>query len=588
MEHEKKALRRRLGRDPLFAAAHLPWLVSSVIRVLRNRVAARLRGGHRGRKLRPDWFPPAEKLFEGESPPLEVAGRLPGYPRRDQEFVPKRTPLPAVPSAGDPEDYMADQRWGFLTEALLAGSPDRRAAIDRCVAWVESHTDKSDLAWEPYSAGERLTNLLVFLAAMPTAERARCVTPPLCEFLRESVAWIFRHVEYYGRIETNNHVLNNARALVVGGSAMGSEIAFSAGMHTFRRWLPELISEGGFLRERSSHYQLVVLNWILDAWWFVRAVRSADGEEARFLEGYLHRMLPAARMLCSHRPGLLAVIGDVSPDIDPEGSIRRLGLLYPQHWQAGGVSAERIRVVDDWFRLADGAAVVIGNFPRGRVPRSFPTHGHNDITSFAWLHGETEILADPGRYRYTADDVSLHQCAADAHNLPTVDGLAPQCESLKSGARLRPVPYAEATLELLATDAGVALAHTGFARATAVTRHTRTVELEAKQLRVQDAFDGQGVADVEFHWQFGHSFMRFDASRWIMSGADGEVSVEIAELVELGAARDTRRWNANIRKGWISRAYGALTPILGLSLRSEIRLPARIVTCFRLQSEEKV
>ncbi len=548
-------------------------------------MAVRLGGGHRGRKLEPDWFRPAEELFEGESPPLEVAGRLPGYPRPAEEFAPERRPLAhAVPLAGDPEDYMADQRWGFLTEALLAGSPDRPAAIERCMAWVEFHADKSDLAWEPYSAGERLTNLLVFLAATPTAERARVITPRLCEFLQESVAWIFRHVEYYGRTETNNHVLNNARALVVGGSVTGSEIAFSAGMQTFRRWLPELVAEGGFLRERSSHYQLVVLNWILDAWWFAGA-RSVDGEETRFLEGYLHRMLPAGRMLCSRRSGLLAVIGDVSPDMDPDGSIRRLALLYPQHWQAGGEPAERIRVVDDWFRLADGATAVIGNFPQGRVPRSFPTHGHDDLTSFAWLHGDKEILADPGRYRYTADAVSLHQCTAHAHNLPTVDGLAPLCESLKTGARWRPVPYAEATLEMLATESGVVLAHTGFARATAVTRHTRTVELEANGLSVQDAFDGQGAAEVEFHWQFGPSFILFDASRWIMSGADGEVSVEI---VELGAPRDTGRWNANIRNGWISRSYGELIPILGLSLRSEVRLPARIITRFRLQSEEKL
>jgi Heparinase II/III-like protein len=587
MEYEKKALRRRLGRDPLFAAAHLPWLVSSMVRVVRNRVAVRLRGGHRGRKLEPDWFPPAEELFEGASLPLEVAGRLPAYPARAEAPRP-RSLVQTVPLAGDPEDYMAEQRWGFLTEALLAGSPDRRAAMERCMAWVESHTDKGDVAWEPYSAGERLTNVLVFLAAVPTAQRARFLTPRLCAFLRESIAWIFRHVEYYGRTETNNHVLNNARALVVGGSAMGSEIAFSAGMQTFRRWLPELVSAGGFLRERSSHYQLVVLNWILDAWWFARAERSADGEEARFLEGYWQRMLPAAKLLCSPRSELLAVIGDVSPDIDPDGSMRRVALLYPQHWQAAGAPAGRIGVVDDWFRLADGAAVVVGNFAQGRLPWNFPTHGHNDLTSFAWLHGETEILADPGRYRYTNDAVSLHQCAADAHNLPTVDGLAPLCESLKSGARLRPVPYAEATSEMLATETGVVLAHTGFARATAVTRHTRTVELEANQLHVLDAFDGQGAAEVEFHWQFGPSFILFDASRRVMSGADGEVSVEIVELGGLGAPRDAGQWNANIRDGWISRSYGALVPILRLSLRSEVRLPARIITRFRLQLEEKI
>jgi Heparinase II/III-like protein len=584
VEHEKKALRRRLGRDPLFAAEHLPWLVSSVIRLVRNRVAARLGGRHRGRKLEPDWFRAADKLFERETTPAEVAGRLPSYPHVANEFGPAAKQIAhTVPLECDSEDYMAEQRWGFLTEALLSGSLDRRVAIERCMVWLESHADKGDLAWEPYSTGERLINLLVYLASMPAEERTRFVTPRLCEFLRESVAWIFRHVEYYGCTETNNHVLNNARALVVGGWVTGSEVAFSAGMQTFRRWLPELVSAGGFLRERSSHYQLVVLNWILDAWWFASAARSADCEEARFLGSYLHRMLPAGKMLCSHRLGLLACIGDVSPDMDPERSTCRLARLYPQHWQALAVPADRIRVVDDWFRLADGAATVIGNFPQGRMPKKFPTHGHNDFTSFAWLHDDIDILVDPGRYRYTADEVSLQQSAAGVHNLPTVDGLAPFCESLKTGAQWRPVPYAEAALEMFPTEAGVVLAHTGFARATPVTRHARTIELEANGLRVHDAFDGQGAADVEFHWQFGPRFVSFDASRSTMSGAGGEVSIEI---VDLDAPDNPLRWNAKIRNGWISRCYGTLSPLLGLSLRSRVRLPARIVTRFRLRAAE--
>jgi hypothetical protein len=163
--------------------------------------------------------------------------------------------------------------------------------------------------------------------------------------------------------------------------------------------------------------------------------------------------------------------------------------------------------------------------------------------------------------------------------------LAPQCESLKTGGQFRPLPYAEATAELLATKRGVVLAHTGFARATAVTRHTRTVELEADGLRVQDTFEGEGLADVEFHWQFGSGFTSFDASRRVMKGAGGEVAVE---LVELGAAGKSGRWDATLLDGWISRSYGALTPIRGLSLRSEVRLPARISTCFRLRDRREI
>lgn len=70
-----------------------------------------------------------------------------------------------------------------------------------------------------------------------------------------------------------------------------------------------------------------------------------------------------------------------------------------------------------------------------------------------------------------------------------------------------------------------------------------------------------------------------------MSGADGEVSVE---LVELDAPSNAGRWNAKIRKGWISPFYGAMTPHLGLSLCARVRLPARMVTRFRLRTAEKI
>jgi len=584
IEHERQALRRRLRRDPLFVIEHLPWLISSIIRVLRNRVAMALSGVHRGRKLQPDWYASADKPFESESSTLNVAERLPRYSRRRTE-PPWQHNTDFVDVQDDPEEYLAEQRWGFLLDVLLGGAVDGHAAILRCNEWIARHKDKKDRAWEPYSACERLSNMLVFLAAMPAAERERFITPQLCGFLDESVAWILGHVEYYGPTETNNHVLNNARALVVGGLVTGSEVAFSAGMQTFRRWLPEMVSGGGFLRERSSHYQLVVLNWILDAWWFVNSARSADCDESRFLANYVHRMLAAAMMLCAQRSSLLAVIGDVSPDADPAKSIRRLAVLYADLWIERDAPGDRVTIVDDWFRVVCGGDTIIGNFPSGRMPRKFPTHGHNDATSFVWLHGREEMLVDPGRYRYTLDPVSLRQLGADAHNVPTVNGVAPLCESLKVGDQWKPTPYAEARLDSTRTDAGVALAHNGFGRATPATGHTRTIEIEGDGVRVLDAFDGKGVADVAFHWQFGPGFVSFDPSRSMMCGAIGELRVEVTDL---DSPRCGNLCNSEVRKSWMSREYGRLVPILGLCLRLEVRLPARIVTRFALQPVQKL
>ena len=89
------------------------------------------------------------------------------------------------------------------------------------------------------------------------------------------------------------------------GAATGNEAAVTAGMKIFREWLPRLIMNGGFLRERSSHYQLVVLNWLMDAWHFLDAYAGQQSADTQFMAGYTSRMLGAARMVCSSRASCL-------------------------------------------------------------------------------------------------------------------------------------------------------------------------------------------------------------------------------------------------------------------------------------------
>src|SRR5208283_2440197 len=101
-------------------------------------------------------------------------------------------------------------------------------------------------------------------------------------------------------------------------------------------------------------------------------------------------------------------------------------------WPLPGHARKALEMKDGWFRISAAEEVVIGNFPAGRFPPEFPTHGHGDHTSFAWIHESVDVLVDTGRYRYTPDAVSSHQKSALGHNLPLVNGFAPLCESLAS------------------------------------------------------------------------------------------------------------------------------------------------------------
>jgi hypothetical protein len=576
---DKEAFLRRLRSQPAFLLRHVPALTGAVGRRLTTRLMIRLAGTLRGRKTRPEWLNAGTSAF---FPVAERGLMLPAYAcGATGGGAAVRADSPRSSDPVDPEDYLTDQRWGFLTESLLAGTLDRGAQLAQCLEWVERHDDRTDPAWEPYSACERVANLLVSLAVMRAVRQAPDIPPRLRTFLQDSLGWILQHLEYYGPDATNNHIINNARAVVLAAVALRERAALSAGMQIFRRCLPRLILPGGFLRERSSHYQAIVLNWVLDAWWFLGvAGQDSVAADREFLDEYAERMVGATALLCGRGARLLALIGDVSPDLSPVQSLARLGLLYPDRWPRPWQAGARARLQDGWFRIDSHESVVLGNFPAGSFPARFPTHGHADFTSFAWLYGECELLVDRGRYRYTPDAVSASQACASGHNLPTVNGFAPLCESLVPGGRWWPLPYAAARLQAAAVDAQVELAHDGFARATPVGWHIRRLALERRALVVLDSFEGVGSVELSFWWHFGGGFDNFDAQRMAVTGPGAHLDLNVEGVA--GAARVGVVPGASER-GWISRIYGERQPGLGLCLSWQVGLPARVTTRFALR-----
>jgi hypothetical protein len=536
---------------------------------------------HRGRKTWPQWLGAPPGRASAPRPAVSQPGHLPSYPCRIQEQASDPMDVRPMP-IGEPrspdedlEDYLARHRWGFLLERMMGDRVDWHACLDACIQWTVTMSDTEDPVWETYSACERIANLAVFLAAMPTELREYGVPRAVIEFLDKSVTWVYGHLEYYGPTETNNHILNNARALVLGGAVIGNSIAVSAGMQIFRQCLPDMILGGGFLRERSSHYQLVILSWVLDAWRFIAAAEGPDAGDTRFLAGYADRMRKAASMLCERGTSLSAVIGDVSPDLTPQRTLGRLALLYPDWWPLA-FRCEGFAVADGWFRLSKGDEVVLGNFPEGRFPWGFPTHGHGDYSSFVWSHAGEQILVDSGRYRYSADAVSAAQVSAVGHNLPTVNGLAPLCESMRSGGWW-PVPYASAELSAAALSDALVLEHDGFARATPVSRHCRRIELRPCTLRVVDSFEGSGAVDLSFYWHFSEAFANFDSSRMVASGSGGSVRMDVRET---SGTREPIELQVEMLPGHLSAEYGNMSPSTRLRLSCSAILPMSVTTQF--------
>ena len=566
----------RLKTSPVFLVAHFNDLSRAVYRKLKNRVRTRLHGQQHGAKETPQW------LVGSFSQPYGGAGAapaacLPAYPFSAPSGLAEAVDAPSQSDApDDPERYFARNRWGFLLDTLLEGKAVGSDDLLSVQEWIAQHGDKQDRAWETYSTCERVANLLVYLAASSATPAPIRNDPIFGGFIGDSIKWIAEHLEYYGPGSTNNHIINNARALVMGGVAVADEVAVATGMRIFRECLPQMVMAHGFLRERSSHYQLVVLNWLLDAAHFCAAFRGESSDDAQFLRGFAVHMAAAAGLVCDDMGRLEVLIGDISPDTSPAKSAARLSRLYPLYWPVA--SAPSVPVIQDgWFRFSAGLDCVIGNFPPGDFPPPFPTHGHADYTSFAWRHDGVEILADTGRRLYVDEPISRFQQSALGHNVPLVNGFAPVSDSLVANGRWWPRPYAAARLDIAPSGAGVLLRHDGFARATPIEWHARRIVPQSGGIMVVDSFGGQGSVEVALCWNFGEGLATFDNATLTACGPAGEVQLTIDGA---GGAPEVTWLSGGGPGSWRSRNYGEVCPALGVSLGWRINLPAEISTKF--------
>lgn len=574
---ERRYFLRRLCTDPIFLFQHLADLSCSVVKKANNRVRIKFANKHRGAKRTPSWIDKNISIQSCHYPKNNAGLILPRYPAsKAANLAMSSVKLASNKPQDDPEAYFESNRWGFLLESLISNSGGQHDNLIRVMDWIRSHADKEDATWETYSACERVSNLLSYLSASTVSSRPSDSDRLIIDFIADSVEWIYRHIEYYGLAGTNNHIINNARALVLGGIAVANEPVYQAGMRTFRECLPAMVGEHGFLRERSSHYQLIVTNWMLDAWRFVDGRYGADHPDAKFLKDCSQRMVDASAMLCDADGRLLGLVGDISPDASPLYSTLRLARLYPEFWPA--LNRQSTEMQEGWFRVLNPTQHVFGNFPPGVYPPNFPTHSHNDYTSFVWVNEGAEILADTGRYRYTHDEISLLQKSALGHNVPLVNGFSPLCEALMKNGLWWPKPYACASLELSALNDGVLLSHDGFARATSVTRHTREITLEEHGLRVVDTFEGAGQVEIQLRWNFGMKFNLFDDNLMSVMGAN-----EVVEFVTQGFTDHPLVCSnfGNSEGGWISTNYGEVEPSIALSVSGNAVLPAVISTCFK-------
>jgi len=454
----------------------------------------------RARALRPV----ARRRFPAAAPP------------REAEPVPAALELwsSAAFEASSPPD--ASTRLGrfhrqYGDDVLTAARAGDVAEARRLVAtWIEAHPPHPGDAWHPYPLSTRAGNWIAALTLVP-----ELASPELSRSLWQQLRRLELNVE---DDVLGNHVIRNARALVLGGAAFGTAELTRRGIAILRREVPEQILRDGGHYERSPAYHLVVLRDLLE----VQAVSPHS-----WLGEAIDRMRDFAAAL--ERP-------DGAPALFNDGTVDAPALDLPE--PRPGLSV-----------LEDSGFVVVRDGPLWLAfrcgpasPRFLPAHAHADALSFQLWWDGNPVVVDPGTFTYEPGPDRDWFRSTRAHSTVVVDGR----DQFRLWGAFRSGPLAKVALR--------------YARANAVEasvvlpgriRHVRRIEWEGNDVRVFDTIEGSGRHRV--------------ASRLVLAPDGPQVGLSV-----IGGGSLT------VEPAWVSERFGERVETGAHVVAAEQELPAQL------------
>lgn len=405
--------------------------------------------------------------FKSETPLQPLQLRLPG---QDITVFPDQIDSLFDHSFGDVETELAVHRFQWICAQGQDVDPNWVAAI--WLGWCNRFSNPDDSwAWQPYTAAERAVNILRFARqfGLPGVEDRTL------RILAAHGPAIATQLEYFGDHDTSNHLANNGRGLFILGlelglpkcAALGEEILIQEAARSFR--------PSGILREDSSHYQALFFSHYNEC---ADLATNHNVERANALRDIADRAEKALAYLML--PGGLPLVGDISPDLEPEKLLSRLKI---DPHQANDLSA------DGWLRIqSDDWSGLWHCSPEGWS--HMPGHGHQDCGSFELHFREERLFIDPGRGAYGEQGEAAQYRSADVHNSLCINNADPYpankpyysaaFRAVESG----PVPILERTSD------GVLIEHFGFARFKNIGSVRRHWQFRADGFRIEDAVDG--------------------------------------------------------------------------------------------------
>jgi hypothetical protein len=332
----------------------------------------------------------------------------------------------------DKEDSFAINRFIWLFEIL--SNYNSKSVLDICkkkiLIWINNHpTVSEDIAFESYSISERIISWLFFIGfSKSNLDNLDDDFNMILKSIYMQIEHLLKNLEYNG-VKTNNHILNNARALYICGRLLKLKHVSEIGEEIFRTEYKNILFEGINL-EGSSHYQFLFTKNIYEILFISNLTNDKDFKED--LKPIVENMMNQCDLLSSNFNSFYPLFGDISPDMSPDwffGKPFNFNSDNFSKWHKLFSFNLNIKIKSNnyskdlnqlrWLKISQNYFeiwTVLRNIKK-------PCHSHNDNGSIVLFFAGKPLILDLGRNSYSDNEINNKQINSSSHNMPKLNHL---------------------------------------------------------------------------------------------------------------------------------------------------------------------
>jgi hypothetical protein len=322
----------------------------------------------------------------------------------------------------DSEDEERLHRFSWIIDLI-----SKKKTSKKILPWIEceilywyksfhkeiENVKTNSLKWEPYTISERISNIFIFYTFLK-----KKIPKIIEECIYNEAVYLIKNLEFFYD-SINNHIINNSRAIYFASLICHNKKFKKISIKIFKSSINKLITKDGFLREGSSHYQLIFHRWIFEIFYF--SLKNNNKSFSTYLEKINKKLCSGSLFFTTYNNYKdFPLFGDISPDFAPawikdfpkiyltKKIIKTKyesynNLLYKitdyKNFKISKYNLKPIYKNSGWFKFKKFDHEIILRFNK-LEPINFPGHFHDDLGHFIYSYKNEEVFKDTGRQNY--------------------------------------------------------------------------------------------------------------------------------------------------------------------------------------------